>query len=78
MSGQLTLDMGEAYPDPDTCPHGRYYPNIDRTLCVRGGRETWVTCHAGRFGEPPRCADAPPDNSPEVVARRLAWMEGDR
>ena len=75
---QLGLDLGAAYPDPATCPHGTYHPSIDRTLCTKGGRETWVACHRGICGEPPMCVDAPLDNSPQAVARRLEWMRENR
>lgn len=76
--GQLGLDFGDAYPEPATCLHGIYHPGIDRTLCRKDGRETWVACHRQFCGQPPRCAWEPPDNSAEAVAARVAWMDGNK
>ena len=62
--------------DPMTCPCAEPRPEIGKTRCRKDGRETFVECQASHWGEPPRCAWDEPDNSPDAVARRLAYGEG--
>lgn len=38
------------------------------------GHGTWTECQEGHWGEPPMCAWDEPDNAPEAMARRVAWM----
>lgn len=59
--------------DPMTCPHavGEVAGHV---ACDRGASLTYVACREGVCGEPPACAWEEPDNSPEAMGRRLAWM----
>ena len=62
--------------NPLTCPHATERRIDSHVLCDLRETPTWVTCQTGLCGEPPACAFEEPDNSPEAVARRLAFMAG--
>lgn len=76
MSGQMALDLfGDAgHPIGLECPYCSGVL-VNHVRCVRNGTPTYVACHRSFFGDPPRCAYAPIDNSPEAMARRKAWCQ---
>lgn len=59
--------------DPSSCPHA-VGELAGYVVCDRGVSRTFVRCNEGVCGEPPMCAWEEPDNSPEAMERRLAWM----
>lgn len=77
---QLALDVTntETKRDPFSCPYlirTAYGIREGEVLCGYGGRETYTNCHASVAGDPPNCVYEAPDNSPEAVARRKAWLQ---
>jgi hypothetical protein len=58
--------------DPLACQHVGQRDG-QHNWCSRG--EFWTSCTVGHFGEKPRCALDPPDNSPQACARRVAWFK---
>lgn len=58
--------------DPLTCGH-RTETRDGRSRCMAHGG-TYVDCAEPKYGEPPMCCYEPPDNSPEAMARRAAWI----
>ena len=62
--------------DPMTCPHATDKREGPHILCDLKDTPTWVNCQTSICGERPRCCYEEPDNSPEAVERRLAFLEG--
>ena len=59
--------------DPTTCIFASTTKRVgDHVYCA--GHEAWTECQAGHWGEPPMCSWDEPDNGPEAMARRVAWM----
>lgn len=58
--------------DPNECPHAGGGILAGKTWCAL--HEAWTECQEGHWGEPPRCAWDEPDNSPEAVERRRAYL----
>lgn len=59
--------------DPLTCIFASPTDRVDNHVyCVE--HDCFVDCQRSHWGEPPRCAYEEPDNSPEAMARRVAWM----
>lgn len=60
--------------DPLTCIFASQTKRVDsHVYCVE--HNCWVECQTSHWGEPPRCAYEEPDNSPEAMARRVAWSK---
>lgn len=74
--GQLTIELQEKR-DPFNCPHlirTVYDVANGEVVCGFKDGHVYTNCHASNVGDPPTCVWEEPDNSPEALSRRLAWM----
>lgn len=71
----MSLDLfGEAdRPIGEACPHcSGILAGFVR--CTLPSTPTYVACHRSVWGQPPRCAYLPVDNSDEARRRRIEWL----
>lgn len=60
--------------DPMACEHFAGYL-LGKAVCKAHGGRTVTDCRASHWGDSPRCALEPLDNTPEAMARRVKWCE---
>lgn len=75
---QLRIDFDALGPTTNkalACPHRHYVASIDHVWCDKKGSQLWTGCGLDFFGEWAPCAFEPFDNSPEAMARRVAWFK---